>query len=299
MINRSHLKEFTLYLKLERALSGNSVDAYVNDVGKLLQFMELTNPDWRINQIDLPTLQTFVTWLNDLTMLPNTQARVISGIKAYFNFLMIENIIEKDPTEFLEAPKTSRKLPDVLNVQEINLLLSSIDLSQPQGLRNKAIVEVLYGCGLRVSELVSLKISNLHMDAAYIIVVGKGNKQRLVPIGTVALKSIADYLSEVRSKLKIKAGEEDYIFLNRFGARLSRISVFTMIKALAESCDLKKLISPHSFRHAFASHLIEGGAYLRAVQAMLGHVSITTTEIYTHVDKEYLQGVVKHYHPRS
>jgi len=299
VINRSHLKEFTLYLKLERGLSGNSVDAYINDVGKLLQFLEISNADWRIELVDLPTLQRFISWLNDLSMLPNTQARVVSGIKAYFNFLMIENIIQMDPTEFLEAPKTSRKLPDVLNVHEINLLLSSIDLSQPQGLRTKAIIEVLYGCGLRVSELVTLKISNLHMDTAYIIVVGKGNKQRLIPIGGVALKSIADYLTDVRSKLKIKPGEEDYIFLNRFGARLSRISVFTMIKSLAEQCQLKKLISPHSFRHAFASHLIEGGADLRAVQSMLGHVSITTTEIYTHIDKEYLQGVVKHYHPRS
>lgn len=288
-----------MYLKLERGLSGNSVEAYVNDLGKLLQFLDLTRADWQINQIDLSILQSFITWLNELGMLPNTQARVVSGIKAYFNFLMIEGIIEKDPTEFLEAPKTSRKLPEVLNVHEINMLLGSIDLSQPQGLRTRAIIEVLYGCGLRVSELVSLKISNLHLDAAYIIVVGKGNKQRLIPIGTVALKSIADYLAEVRSKLKIKAGEEDYIFLNRFGARLSRISVFTMIKAVAEACQLKKLISPHSFRHAFATHLIEGGADLRAVQAMLGHVSITTTEIYTHVDKEYLQGVVKHYHPRS
>ena len=288
-----------MYLKLERGLSGNSVDAYINDVGKLLQFLEISNADWRIELVDLPTLQRFISWLNDLSMLPNTQARVVSGIKAYFNFLMIENIIQMDPTEFLEAPKTSRKLPDVLNVHEINLLLSSIDLSQPQGLRTKAIIEVLYGCGLRVSELVTLKISNLHMDAAYIIVVGKGNKQRLIPIGGVALKSIADYLTDVRSKLKIKPGEEDYIFLNRFGARLSRISVFTMIKSLAEQCQLKKLISPHSFRHAFASHLIEGGADLRAVQSMLGHVSITTTEIYTHIDKEYLQGVVKHYHPRS
>lgn len=288
-----------MYLKLERGLSGNSVDAYVNDVNKLLQFLDFTKPDWRIDQVDLPTLQSFITWLNELSMLPNTQARVVSGIKAYFNFMMIENILEVDPTEFLEAPKTSRKLPDVLNVHEINLLLSAIDLSQPQGLRTKAIIEVLYGCGLRVSELVSLKISNLHMDAAYIVVIGKGNKQRLIPIGSIALKSIADYLADVRSQLKIKAGEEDYIFLNRFGARLSRISVFTMIKSLAEQCHLQKLISPHSFRHAFASHLIEGGADLRAVQSMLGHVSITTTEIYTHIDKEYLQGIVKHYHPRS
>jgi integrase/recombinase XerD len=187
----------------------------------------------------------------------------------------------------------------VLSVQDISLLLSSIDLSQTQGLRSKAIIEVLYGCGLRVSELVTLKISNLHIDAGYIIVIGKGNKERLIPIGTAAIESIQNYINGVRNELRIKPGNEDYIFLNRFGAKLSRISVFTMIKALTQTCQINKIISPHSFRHSFASHLIEGGADLRAVQAMLGHVSITTTEIYTHVDKDYLQGIVKHYHPRS
>jgi integrase/recombinase XerD len=299
VINRNHLKEFTLYLKLERGLSGNSVDAYLNDVGKLTQYLELSSGNIPIHKVGISELREFIAYLIELGILPTTQARVVSGIKAYFGFLVIENIIEQDPTELLEAPKTSRKLPDVLSVEEINLLLSSIDLSQSQGLRSRAIIEVLYGCGLRVSELVHLKISNLHIDAGYIIVIGKGNKERLVPIGSAALKSILDYLQDVRGKLTIKPGHEDYIFLNRFGAKLSRISVFTMIKTLTQACQINKEVSPHSFRHSFASHLIEGGADLRAVQAMLGHVSITTTEIYTHVDKEYLQGVVKHYHPRS
>jgi integrase/recombinase XerD len=299
VINRNYLKEFTLYLKLERGLSGNSVDAYVNDVTKLIQYLELSKSGVAIDKVDITQLRNFISYLNELGILPNTQARVVSGIKAYFSFLMIENIIDHDPTELLEAPKTSRKLPDVLSVQDISLLLSSIDLSQSQGLRSKAIIEVLYGCGLRVSELVTLKISNLHIESGYIIVIGKGNKERLIPIGTAAIMSIQNYINGVRNELRIKPGNEDYIFLNRFGAKLSRISVFTMIKALTQTCQINKVISPHSFRHSFASHLIEGGADLRAVQAMLGHVSITTTEIYTHVDKEYLQGIVKHYHPRS
>lgn len=299
MTKGNYLKEFTLYLKLERGLSINSVDAYVNDVTKLIQFLELSDSALPIEKVKISQLRDFITYLNELGILQNTQARVISGIKAYFGFLVIENIIEQDPTALLEAPKTNRKLPDVLSVEDINLLLASIDLSQSQGLRSKAIIEVLYGCGLRVSELVTLKISNMHIDSEYIIVIGKGNKERLIPIGAAAIKSVIDYMNDVRKVLKIKPGHEDYIFLNRFGAKLSRISVFTMIKALAESCQIDKVISPHSFRHSFASHLIEGGADLRAVQAMLGHVSITTTEIYTHIDKEYLQGVVRHFHPRS
>lgn len=299
MNKSNYLKEFTLYLKLERGLSINSVDAYVNDVKKLIEFLQLIKSPIPIEKVQIPVLRNFISYLNELGILPNTQARVVSGIKAYFSFLVIENIIQQDPTELLEAPKTNRKLPDVLSVQDINLLLSSIDLSNSQGLRSKVIIEVLYGCGLRVSELINLKISNLHAEAEYIVVVGKGNKERLIPIGSVALKSIYDYMDNVRKELKIKTGQEDYIFLNRFGAKLSRISVFTMIKSLAESCGINKEISPHSFRHSFASHLIEGGADLRAVQAMLGHVSITTTEIYTHIDKEYLQSVVKQHHPRS
>lgn len=299
MINHTYLKEFTLYLKLERGLSGNTVEAYLNDISKLFQFLDFQHAVGTVAEIDYTDLRNFISWLNEVGMSANTQARIISGIKAYFNYLSIDDLIEQDPTELLEAPKIGRKLPDVLNIEEINLLLSSIDQSQDQGLRSKAMIEVLYGCGLRVSELVNFKISQLHLDANYIIVIGKGNKERLIPIGFAASTSISYYLEEVRSKQKIKAGHEDYIFLNRFGSQLSRISVFTMIKSLAASCLPGKVISPHSFRHSFATHLIEGGADLRAVQAMLGHVSITTTEIYTHVDKEYLQGIVKHYHPRS
>jgi integrase/recombinase XerD len=299
VIFRTYLKEFTLYLKLERGLSGNTIDAYLNDVSKLFQFLDFQHAVDSIAEISYADLKDFISWLNEVGMSANTQARIISGIKAYFNYLAIDDLIEQDPTELLEAPKTGRKLPDVLNIEEINLLLGSIDQSQEQGLRSKAMIEVLYGCGLRVSELVNLKISHLHLDSSYIIVIGKGNKERLIPIGVAASSGISQYLEEIRSKQKIKLGNEDFIFLNRFGSQLSRISVFTMIKSLAAACLPGKAISPHSFRHSFATHLIEGGADLRAVQAMLGHVSITTTEIYTHVDKEYLQGIVKHYHPRS
>ncbi len=299
MTIRTYLKEFSFFLKLERGLSANSVDAYLNDVNKLADYLEIAGVNKPPSEITRKDLTEFITWLNELGMLPNTQARVISGIKSYFHYLSIEQLIAEDPTALLEAPKSVRKLPDVLSIEEINLLMESIDASVPSGIRSKAILEVLYGCGLRVSELVNLKISNLNTDSGYIIVLGKGNKERLIPIGSVALKSISIYLVEVRGRLKIKAGQEDYIFLNKFGSKLSRISVFTMIKSLVEKTRINKVISPHSFRHSFATHLIEGGADLRAVQAMLGHVSITTTEIYTHVDKEYLTGIVKHYHPRS
>jgi integrase/recombinase XerD len=299
VIYRTYLKEFTLYLKLERGLSGNTIDAYLNDVSKLFQFLDFQHAVDSVAEINYADLKNFISWLNEVGMSANTQARIISGIKAYFNYLAIDDLIEQDPTELLEAPKTGRKLPDVLNIEEINLLLGSIDQSQEQGLRSKAMIEVLYGCGLRVSELVNLKISHLHLNSSYIIVIGKGNKERLIPIGVAASSGISQYLEEIRSKQKIKPGNEDFIFLNRFGSQLSRISVFTMIKSLAAACLPGKAISPHSFRHSFATHLIEGGADLRAVQAMLGHVSITTTEIYTHLYKEYLQGIVKHYHPRS
>jgi integrase/recombinase XerD len=296
---RTYLKEFSFFLKLERGLSANSVDAYLNDVNKLADYFEISGLNKTVSEVTKIDLTEFITWLNELGMLPNTQARVISGIKSYFHYLCIEQLIAEDPTALLEAPKNTRKLPDVLSIQEINQLLESIDVSVPSGIRSKAILEVLYGCGLRVSELVNLKISNLNSDSGYIIVLGKGNKERIIPIGSVALKTISIYLNEVRNHLKIKPGQEDYIFLNKFGAKLSRISIFTMIKSLTETTLINKVISPHSFRHSFATHLIEGGADLRAVQAMLGHVSITTTEIYTHVDKEYLQGIVKHFHPRS
>lgn len=297
MIKAAYLREYSTYLRLERGLSPNSIKAYINDVNKLLQFLE---GEGKIAaQASHQDLINFITWLNELGMLPSSQARVVSGLKSYFGFLALEELIEDDPTTLLELPKISRKLPDVLSIIEIEQLLLAIDLSKPEGIRSKAIIEVLYGCGLRVSELISLRISDIHADAAYIMVEGKGSKQRIIPIGRVALKHLSIYLHEVRSKQKIKAGMEDFVFLNKFGSSLSRISVFTMIKSLADQASLKKSISPHTFRHSFATHLIEGGADLRAVQAMLGHVSITTTEIYTHLDREYLHSVIRSYHPRN
>lgn len=297
MITTTYLKEYSTYLRLERGLSLNSIKAYINDVNKLLQFLELTGKALR--SVGNEDLIEFITWLNALGMLPNTQARVISGLKSYFSFLALEELIQDDPTALLELPKLSRKLPDVLSVVEIDQLMAAIDLSKPEGIRSKAIIEVLYGCGLRVSELISLKISNIHAEAAYVLIDGKGSKQRIVPIGQVALKHIDIYITEIRNKQKIKPHMEDFVFLNKFGASLSRISVFTMIKALAQQAGINKSISPHTFRHSFATHLIEGGADLRAVQAMLGHVSITTTEIYTHLDREYLHEVIRSFHPRS
>jgi integrase/recombinase XerD len=297
VITTTYLKEYSTYLRLERGLSLNSIKAYINDVNKLLQFLELTGKALR--SVGNEDLIEFITWLNALGMLPNTQARVISGLKSYFSFLALEELIQDDPTALLELPKLSRKLPDVLSVVEIDQLMAAIDLSKPEGIRSKAIIEVLYGCGLRVSELISLKISNIHAEAAYVLIDGKGSKQRIVPIGQVALKHLDIYITEVRNKQKIKPHMEDFVFLNKFGASLSRISVFTMIKALAQQAGINKSISPHTFRHSFATHLIEGGADLRAVQAMLGHVSITTTEIYTHLDREYLHEVIRSFHPRS
>ncbi|MCX2483589.1 site-specific tyrosine recombinase XerD [Pedobacter sp. MR2016-24] len=299
MIKYSYLKEFTTHLKLERGLSENSVAAYVNDVNKLVQYYEQFEKQTSITEIDHAGLQHFVSWLNDLGMLANTQARVISGIKAFFNYLILENLIKEDPSAMLESPKHNRKLPDVLSYGEINDLIAAIDASKPEGMRNKAMLEVLYGCGLRVSELITLKISDLNIQSEYIKVIGKGNKERIIPIGQTALKLITIYLTEVRVHLKIKKGNEDFVFLNRLGTLLSRISVFTMIKALADQAGLNKTISPHTFRHSFATHLIEGGADLRAVQEMLGHSSITTTEIYTHLDRGYLQGIIKQFHSRS
>jgi len=297
VIKAAYLREYSTYLRLERGLSQNSIKAYINDVTKFFQFLE---PSGKLaTRATHQDLIDFITWLNELGMLPNSQARVISGLKSYFGFLTLEELVEDDPTTLLELPKISRKLPDVLSTMEIDQLLLAIDLSKPEGVRSKAIIEVLYGCGLRVSELIALRISDIHADAAYILVEGKGSKQRLIPIGSVALKHLTIYLNEVRNKQKIKPGMEDYVFLNKFGSTLSRISVFTMIKSLAETASLSKSISPHTFRHSFATHLIEGGADLRAVQAMLGHVSITTTEIYTHLDREYLHSVIRSYHPRN
>lgn len=299
MINNPYLKSFKDYLKLERSLSGNSIGAYLTDIDKLFQYFESINKPTNLKDVTSNDLKLFITWINELGMLPSTQARVISGLKSFFSFLLLEQIITIDPTALLESPRLSRKLPDTLNIIEINQLIDAIDASKPDGMRNKAILEVLYGCGLRVTELISLRISNIHYDSEYIKVIGKGNKERIVPIGANALKFIKIYIEESRVHISIKKGFEDYIFLNRGGTGLSRISVFTMIKTLALKAGIKKSISPHTFRHSFATHLIEGGADLRAVQEMLGHSSITTTEIYTHLDRDYLKGIITEFHPRS
>ncbi|WP_316829413.1 site-specific tyrosine recombinase XerD [Pedobacter aquatilis] len=299
MLWQSYIKGFKAYLKLERSLSGNSVEAYLNDIDKLSQFFQSVNAEPQLTEITSAEIKSFISWLHNLGMLGSTQARVISGLKAFFAYLMLEDIIRNDPMALIEAPKIVRKLPDTLNIYEINSLIEAIDASKPEVMRNKAIIEVLYGCGLRVTELTELKISNLYPQIEFIKVIGKGNKERLVPVGSVALKLLDIYINQVRVHVRIKKGNEDFIFLNRFGAKLSRISIFNLIKSLAVQAGIKKTISPHTLRHSFATHLIEGGADLRAVQEMLGHSSITTTEIYTHIDRDYLREVVTQFHPRA
>ena len=295
----SYIKGFKSYLQLERSLSGNSVDAYEHDIEKLFQYLQHINSTSGPEKITLENLQGFIKWINELGMSARSQARVISGIKAFYKYLLIENIVKDDPTTLIEGPKLGRKLPDFLSVEEINSIISAIDLSKPEGERNKAMLETLYSSGLRVSELVNLKKSNLHSEVGLLRVTGKGNKERLVPVGRVALKQIAMYESAIRNHQTIKPGNEDFLFLNRRGVKLSRVMVFTIIKQLVKKAGIKKSISPHTFRHSFATHLIEGGADLRAVQEMLGHESITTTEIYTHLDREYLRSAILQFHPRG
>ncbi len=291
-----YIKQFQNYLRLERSLSPNSVEAYVRDIQKLAQFLDGSCAVKDVNEVHL---QNFLEWINELGMTPNSQARVLSGLKSFFKYLLFENIIPTNPSALLEGPKLGRKLPDTLSFPEIEQLLQAIDLSTPEGQRNRAILETLYSSGLRVTELVELKLSNVYFDLGFLRIIGKGNKERLVPIGRDALKYIRIYTEEVRVHIAIKKGNENYVFLNRRGSKLSRVMIFTIIKNLAEAIGMKKSISPHTFRHSFATHLIEGGADLRAVQEMLGHESITTTEIYTHLDREYLKQVIQDFHPRS
>lgn len=247
----------------------------------------------------LNDLRRFIVWVNELGMIPSSQARIMSGVKAFYKYLLMEDLIKTDPSELLESPKIARKLPDTLSKADIDKLIAAIDLSRPDGQRNKAIIEVLYSCGLRVSELTELKISQLYLDIEFVKVLGKGNKERLVPIGGPAIKALRIWLQDVRVHMPIKKGEDDFVFLNRRGARLTRVFIFMMLKDLAAAAGIKKKISPHTLRHSFATHLVEGGADLRAVQEMLGHESITTTEIYTHLDRDYLKSVITQYHPRS
>ncbi|HRH66764.1 MAG TPA: site-specific tyrosine recombinase XerD [Bacteroidia bacterium] len=296
---KSYISGFKSYLKLERSLSENSVGAYLHDIALLDQYLQLNTLTFTPAELQLEHLQGFIKWINDLGLSARSQARIISGIKGFFKYCLMENLIVNDPSQLLETPKLGRKLPDTLSIEDINNLVAAIDLSRPEGIRNKAILETLYSCGLRVSELVNLKISNLHLEIGLIKVTGKGDKERLVPIGSVAVKHIKIYMDEIRCHLAIKTGSEDIIFLNQRGSKLSRVMIFTIIKQLAEKINLKKSISPHTFRHSFATHLIEGGADLRAVQEMLGHESITTTEIYTHLDRDFLRNSIIKHHPRA
>jgi integrase/recombinase XerD len=296
---RSAIKGFQAYLKLEKSLADNSVEAYSRDLEKLYQFAESKPFKLKPETVTLTDLREFITWAAELGMIPSSQARILSGIKAFYKYMLMEDLIKNDPSELLESPKIRRKLPDTLSYEDINKLIAAIDLSKPEGPRNKAILETLYGSGLRVSELTELKLSNLYLDIEFIKVTGKGNKERLVPIGAEAIKAIKIYIENLRVHIAIKKGEDDVVFLNRRGARLSRQMIFLMIQDLAQTIGLKKAISPHTFRHSFATHLVEGGADLRAVQEMLGHESITTTEIYTHLDREYLKSTISQFHPRS
>lgn len=294
-----YIKQFKNYLKLERSLSENSIEAYVYDIVKLKQFLDISNQSISPLAIETIHLQDFLEWVNELGMTPHTQARVLSGIKSFYKFLLLEDLIKDDPANIIESPKLGRKLPDTLDYIEIETLMDAIDMSKAEGQRNRAMLETLYSCGLRVSELIELKITNLYFEIGFIKVIGKGNKERLVPIGRDAKKHITIYLEEVRCHQDIKKGNENYVFLNRRGAALTRVMIFTIIKNLALEIGLNKTVSPHTFRHSFATHLIEGGADLRAVQEMLGHESITTTEIYTHLDRDYLKQIITDYHPRS
>ena len=294
-----HVKQFENYLKLERSLANNSIQAYVHDIQKLRQFINIRGLHVSPLEINAVLLQDFLEYINELGMTPHSQARIISGIKSFYKFFMFEELIDKDPSVLLEGPKLGRKLPDTLSYSEIEKLLTAIDLSTSEGTRNRAMLETLYSSGLRVSELVEMKLNNIYFDIGFLKVKGKGNKERLVPIGKEALKFNKIYIHEIRSHIAVKPGYEGYVFLNRRGARLSRVMVFNIIKDLAQQVGMKKSISPHTFRHSFATHLIEGGADLRAVQEMLGHESITTTEIYTHLDRDYLKQVIHDYHPRS
>ncbi len=293
------IKGFKNFLKLERGLSINSIESYIKDAQKLFQFQEIKNLNKKPQDINANDIHDFLVFLNDLNLAANSQARILSGIKAFYEYLILENLTQTDPTSLISAPKIIRKLPETLHYHEIEAMLSLIDLSSSQGTRNKAIIETMYSCGLRVSEVITLKISDCKFEEGFLRIIGKGNKMRLVPIGSQAIKILKIYLSEIRPSIEIQKGQEDVVFLNRRGKGLSRVMVFLIIKDLAQIAGIRKEVSPHTLRHSFATHLIEGGANLRAVQEMMGHESITTTEIYTHLDREFLQQTLKEFHPRG
>ena len=293
-----YIRGFLNYLKLEKSLSENSIEAYQRDVLKLENFMLHEFPNIGMKEVSLNNLQSFLKQLNELGFDAHSQARIVSGLRAFWKYLLLEDEVKTNPAELLQLPKLARKLPDTLSVNETIAVIESLDMSKPEGQRNRAMVEVLYSCGLRVSELVNLKISNLYLQAGFVKVVGKGDKERIVPIGSEASKQLNNYLDFVRTQIAVQKGEEDIVFLNKRGKRLSRVMIFYIIKDQALKVGIEKVISPHTFRHSFATHLIEGGADLRTVQEMLGHASITTTEIYTHLDREFLRSTIMQYHPR-
>jgi integrase/recombinase XerD len=291
------IKGFKSYLQIERSLSDNSVQAYIRDIKKFANYaIPIELSELKVTRVDI---STFLAQINQEDISSRSQARIISGIKAFYKYLIMEDYLKINPTELIESPKIGLKLPDTLSLIEIDKLIAAVDLSNKQGERNRAILETLYSCGLRVSELVNLQLSNIHFKEGYLKVTGKGDKERLAPIGGRAIKYLTIYINEVRNHQEIKKGNEDFVFLNNRGTKLTRVMIFLIIQKLTENIGLKKKISPHTFRHSFATHLIEGGADLRAVQEMLGHESITTTEIYTHLDNEYLRSNIIQFHPRS
>lgn len=290
------LRRYIVYLRLEKGLSENTGESYCYDIRKFLGYLRDRKT---VVDVVADDLHEFVCCLQDLGVAVATQARIIAGIKSFYKFLKIEGFIDNNPTTLLATPQKGRHLPTVLTVEEIDSMIGAIDMSKPEGIRNRAIIETLYGCGLRVSELVDLQISNIYAEEGYVVVIGKGNKQRLVPISQVALDLIEDYKSSERANLLIKSGEEDFLFLNRRGSRLSRVMIFYIIKNLCELAGIRKNVSPHTLRHSFATHLLEGGANLRAIQQMLGHESITTTEIYVHIDRSFLREEILNHHPRN
>ena len=288
------MRHFGIYLMMERGLSRNTVEAYTDDVQKLLDYLGDDRSPATVTEDDL---HNFLSGLHDVGISPRSQARILSGIKTFYKYLKIDGYIDRNPTLLIESPRLGRKLPAVLTVEEIDQMIAAIDLNAPEGQRNRAIIETLYGCGLRVSEASGMRISDLFFDDGFVRVVGKGDKERIVPIGHTALEQILTYIKADRCHIEIQKGNEDIVFLNRYGKSLSRVMVFKIIKRLVAEAGIRKTVSPHTFRHSFATHLIEGGADLRAVQDMLGHESITTTEIYTHIDRRYLQDTIRHYHP--
>jgi integrase/recombinase XerD len=296
---QNYITNFRNFLLLERSVSKNTLEAYVRDVTKLMEFLELADLRVPVHQLSDAHLLKFVRYLSELGLSANSQSRILSGNRAFFNYLQLEGVIEEDPTGLIESPRLARKLPDVLTYSEIVAILEGIDHSSPEGTRNRAMLEVLYSCGLRVSELISLRLTGCFFDEGYVKVVGKGNKTRLVPIGRDAIKYTNLYLKHYRSSMTARKGCEDVVFLNRRGGALTRVMIFLIVREAAAAAGIRRAISPHTFRHSFATHLVEGGANLRAVQEMLGHESITTTEIYTHLDRDYLRQVITEFHPRG